>query len=151
MLGKTYDRENCSTARTLEVVGERWSLLILRDAMFAGSTRFMEFQHKLGVAPNILASRLEGFVAAGLMETRPVAVEPTANEYILTAKGMDLQGVLLALAGWGDRWAAPDGPPILYRHETCGGEVHARVTCEGCGDEVPPSEVRAWPGPGAEV
>jgi DNA-binding HxlR family transcriptional regulator len=70
MLGRTYDQENSSAARTLEIVGERWSLLIIRNAMFAGSTRFTEFQRKLGIAPNILSGRLDRFVEAGLMQTR---------------------------------------------------------------------------------
>jgi len=149
VLGRTYDRENCSAARTLELVGERWSLLILRDAMFTGLSRFTEFQHKLGIAPNILSSRLERFVAAGLMELRPVRDEPTAHRYVLTAKGLDLQAVVVTLTEWGDRWAAPQGPPIVYRHEGCGGRVHHRLSCEECRGELVPGQVRTHPGPGA--
>ena len=80
MLGRLYESEICSAARALEVVGERWSLLILRNAAFAGQTRFSEFERRLGIAPNILASRLEGFVAAGLMEVRPNAEHKGQNE-----------------------------------------------------------------------
>ena len=149
MLGRTYDRENCSAARTLEVVGERWSLLIIRNAMFAGSTRFTEFERKLGIAPNTLSSRLDRFVEAGLMETRPLAGDPDTNEYVLTPKGLDLQPVIVALTEWGDRWAAPQGPPIVFEHEQCGGRVHQHLSCEDCGAAPAPAQVRARPGPGA--
>jgi DNA-binding HxlR family transcriptional regulator len=148
MLGRTYDRENCSAARALEVVGERWSLLIIRNAMFAGSTRFTEFQRKLGVAPNILSSRLDRFVEAGLMQTRPLTDEHETREYVLTDKGLDLQPVIVALTEWGDRWAAPQGPPILYEHDGCGGRVHQHLRCEECGADPGPGHVIARPGPG---
>ena len=149
MLGRTYDRENCSAARALEVVGERWSLLIIRNAMFGGLTRFSEFQRALGIAPNILAGRLDGFVTAGLMRTRPLGAGQEAHEYVLTAKGLDLQPVILALSAWGDRWAAPQGPPIVYEHEGCGGRIHQRLECENCGAAPGPTEVAARPGPGS--
>lgn len=148
MLGRTYDRENCSAARALEVVGERWSLLIIRNAMFAGSTRFTEFQRKLGIAPNILSSRLERFVEDGLMETRPVAGGDETREYVLTRKGLDMQPVIIALTEWGDRWAAPQGPPILYEHDDCGGRVHQQLTCDTCTNMPKPGDVLAHPGPG---
>ncbi|MFJ6216177.1 winged helix-turn-helix transcriptional regulator [Streptomyces sp. NPDC092296] len=149
MLGRTYDRENCSVARTLEIVGERWSLLILRDAIFAGSTRFTEFQRQLGIAPNILASRLERFVAAGLMRTRRISEEHATHEYVLTDKGRDLQAVIIALTEWGDRWAAPQGPPIIYRHEGCGGRIRQHLGCDSCDAEPLGDQVGAQPGPGA--
>jgi len=151
MLGRTYDRENCSAARTLELVGERWSLLIIRNAMFAGSTRFTQFERKLGIAPNTLSSRLDRFVEAGLMETRPLAGDPETHEYVLTAKGLDLQPVIVALTEWGDRWAAPQGPPIIYEHEGCGGRVHQRLTCQACTAAPAPAQVRARPGPGMQT
>lgn len=149
MLGRTYDRENCSAARALEVVGERWSLLIIRNAMFAGSTRFTEFQRKLGVAPNILSNRLDTFVASGIMETRPVAGDSETREYVLTGKGRELQPVIIALTEWGDRWAAPDGPPVRYEHDECGSSVQLHLTCGKCGAELAPDRVSAQPGPGA--
>ena len=149
MLGRTYERENCSAARTLEIVGERWSLLILRDAMFAGSTRFTEFQRELGIAPNILSSRLDRFVDAGLMRTRRLKDENAAHEYVLTDKGLDLHSVIIALTAWGDRWAAPQGPPIIYQHESCGGQVHQRLICEDCGNTLVWDQVGTRPGPGA--
>jgi DNA-binding HxlR family transcriptional regulator len=151
MLGRTYDRENCSAARALEVVGERWSLLIIRNAMFAGSTRFTEFQRKLGVAPNILSSRLDRFVEAGLMETRPLAGDSETHQYVLTSKGLDLQGVIVALTEWGDRWAAPQGPPIVFEHEGCGGRIHQQLRCEDCDTRPAPAQVTTRPGPGART
>jgi DNA-binding HxlR family transcriptional regulator len=151
MLGRTYDRENCSAARALEIVGERWSLLIIRNAMFAGSTRFTEFERKLGIAPNTLSSRLDRFVEAGLIETRPLATDPETREYVLTRKGLDLQPVIVALTEWGDRWAAPHGPPIIYEHQDCGGRVHQRLSCENCDAAPEPAQVRARPGPGAHT
>lgn len=149
MLGRTYDRENCSAARTLEIVGERWSLLIIRNALFTGATRFTEFQRALGVAPNILSSRLDRFVEAGLMETRPLSDDHETREYVLTDKGRDIQPVIIALTEWGDRWAAPDGPPITYEHEDCGGRVHVHLSCENCGTEPAGGRVTTSPGPGA--
>jgi DNA-binding HxlR family transcriptional regulator len=149
MLGRTYERENCSAARALEIVGERWSLLIIRNAMFGGMTRFTEFQRALGIAPNILAGRLEWFLEAGLMRTRPLGGDHETHEYVLTAKGLDLQPVIIALTAWGDRWAAPHGPPITYEHEGCGGLIHQHLTCEDCGAAPAPTEVVARPGPGS--
>src|SRR3954451_2285275 len=129
VLGNTYDSQVCSIARSLEIVGERWSLLILRNALFAGSTRYGDFQRSLGVATNVLQDRLDGFVRAGIMERRPSSDQPAQHEYVLTEKGRDFAPALIALTQWGDRWAAPDGPPVLYRHGTCGGEVTVGVRC----------------------
>ncbi|MDE3205948.1 MAG: helix-turn-helix transcriptional regulator [Acidobacteriota bacterium] len=147
MLGKTYERQVCSIARALEVVGERWSLLIVRDALFAAVTRFSDFQHNLGIATNILASRLDAFVAAGIMERRRASDQTEQHEYVLTAKGRDLGPALIALTAWGDRWASPDGPPILYRHTGCGKAVRQQLVCEECG-EIDQAEVAVSPGPG---
>lgn len=150
MLGKRYDDQVCSIARALEVVGERWSLLIVRDALFAGVTRFGDFQHNLKVAPNILTARLDGFVAAGVMERRRYSERPAQHEYLLTAKGRDLGPALIALTTWGDRWASPDGPPILYRHADCGGPVDQQIVCARCGP-IDDAEVSVHPGPGMPV
>jgi DNA-binding HxlR family transcriptional regulator len=144
VLGRMYERENCSAARALELVGERWSLLIIRNAVFSGMTRFSDFERRLGVAPNILAKRLDGFVADGLMERRD------GREYVLTRKGRELATVIVALTEWGDRWAAPQGPPVLFEHEGCGGPVHVRAHCDDCGQEPPADDVVAVAGPGAD-
>jgi DNA-binding HxlR family transcriptional regulator len=116
VLGKTYDNQICSIARALDVVGEPWSLLIIRDAAFAGVTRFADFQHNLGCATNVLAARLESFVEAGIMRRHRYRERPEQYEYLLTEKGRDLAPALIALTAWGDRWDAADGPPVLYRH-----------------------------------
>jgi DNA-binding HxlR family transcriptional regulator len=141
MLGRTYDKEICSAARALEVAGERWSLLILRNAAFAGMTRFTDFQKSLDIAPNILTARLEHFVEAGIMTTSAGAEGyPT---YHLTKKGLDFKLVIIALTEWGDRWAAPDGPPIVYEHEECGGRVRHGLHCKRCAESPRPQHVRA--------
>ena len=147
MLGKSYDAEVCSIARALEVVGERWSVLIVRNALFAGSTRFSDFQRSLGLATNILTTRLDGFVDAGIMRRHRYSEQPEAYEYLLTEKGRALAPALIALTEWGDRWAAPDGPPILYRH-TCGSDISHQVVCATCGRVDDPADVQALPGPG---
>lgn len=142
MLGRLYTGQICSAARTLEIVGERWSLLIVRNAMFAGMTRFVDFQRSLGIAPNILANRLGGFVKAGILELRPGDSGGRA-EYVLTSKGRDLQPIIVALTEWGDRWAAPDGGPITYEHEGCVGRVALKMECASCGDSPPAADVKA--------
>lgn len=142
MLGKLYDSQVCSIARALELVGERWSLLIIRDALFARVTRFNDFQANLGIAPNVLTTRLESFVASGIMERDGSA------DYILTTKGEALAVALIALTEWGDEWASPVEPPILYRHTACGqGAVHAAAVCDECG-VVPADEIGVRIGPG---
>ena len=148
MLGKTYDAQVCSIARALELVGERWTLLILRNALFAGSTRYGEFQRSLGVATNILQTRLDGLVTAGIMERQPSAQQLELHEYVLTQKGRDFAPALIALTEWGDRWAAPDGPPILYQHATCGSAVSVDVQCVTCGTIEAVVNIQALPGPG---
>jgi DNA-binding HxlR family transcriptional regulator len=140
MLGRTYDGQDCSAARTLEIVGERWSLLIIRDALFAGMTRFSEFERSLGIAPNVLAVRLAWFVEAGLMTIEPVSEDSELSEYRLTEKGTELAPVVVALTEWGERWVEPIGP-IVYKHRECGGLVSQVITCASCGEEVHPADV----------
>jgi DNA-binding HxlR family transcriptional regulator len=142
VLGRLYEDEVCSAARALEAVGERWSLIIIRNAMFAGTTRFTDFQRSLGVASNVLAKRLDSFVAAGLFELRPSLATGHA-EYFLTPKGLDLKPVVIALTEWGDRWAAPDGPPVTYEHEDCHGRVELRMRCTRCDQDPPAAKVGA--------
>jgi DNA-binding HxlR family transcriptional regulator len=149
MLGRTYERQNCSAARALELIGERWSLLIIRDAVFGGTTRFVDFQRSLGIARNILAARLDRFVEEGIMERRLYSERPPHHDYVLTDKGRDLQPIVLALTRWGDRWAAPAGPPVLFDHADCGGQLEQRFVCTVCGDTTTPGQVVSRPGPGA--
>ena len=148
MLGNTYDSQVCSIARALELVGERWSLLIVRDALFAGVTRYSEFQENLGIATNVLKTRLDGLVAAGIMERRAHSGQPELHQYLLTDKGRDLTPALIALTEWGDRWAAPDEPPILYSHTVCGAPATVQTMCAHCGSVHDPTELQARPGPG---
>jgi DNA-binding HxlR family transcriptional regulator len=148
MLGKAYESEVCSIARALEVVGERWSLLIIRNALFAGSTRYSDFQRSLGIATNILKDRLDGFVDAGIMRRHRYSEQPGLYEYLLTDKGRDFAPALIALTEWGDRWSGPDGPPIVYSHTVCGSGVSHEVVCATCGRLDDPAEVQARPGPG---
>lgn len=122
MLGRRYEGQDCSAARTLELVGERWSLLILRDAMFGACTRFSQFQNSLGIATNILAKRLDGFVEAGLMERR---VSGDQGEYVLTQRGLELKPVIIALTEWGDRWLRAG--PIVYESESDGKRVELQL------------------------
>lgn len=150
MLGRLYQRENCSAARALELVGERWSLLIIRNAVFAGMTRFSEFERGLGIATNVLATRLDSFVAEGLMEVVSAEEPGSAHRYELTDKGRQLGVIVMALTQWGDRWAAPQGPPILLQHGECGHRAFLTLECEACGDLAGVEEVVAVAGPGAD-
>ena len=136
----------CSTAQTLEVVGEWWTLLIVRDAFF-GVRRFEEFQRRLGLSRSVLAGRLARLVEHGVLETRPYESRPPRVEYLLTAKGRDLFPVLVALQQWGDRWARAD-PPVVLRHRGCGRITHPHLVCSECGEVVDAAAVEAEPGPG---
>jgi DNA-binding HxlR family transcriptional regulator len=147
VLGSRYDSQVCSISRTLEVFGERWTLLIMRNALFAGSTRFVEFQRSLGVATNVLSARLTHPVEQGVLDrVQPGPADPT--EYDLTDKGRDLLPALVALTDWGDRWAAPDGAPVEYRHGPGEHAVHASLVCDECGPLPSTTDVEALPGPG---
>jgi DNA-binding HxlR family transcriptional regulator len=146
MLGRTYDAQICSAARALEQVGERWSLLIIRDALFADVTRFREFQRRLGVAPNILKRRLDRFVEDGVMEMRPYSRSEQLHEYVLTEKGRELRPVIIALTTWGDHWLAPEGPPIIYTHAECGGDTVQLTSCTRCDEARSNLDVSTRPG-----
>jgi len=144
----SFEDVNCSVAQCLEVVGEWWSLLIVRDA-FLGVTRFDDFQARLGISRNILNQRLNHLVDNGVLERVRYWDHPPRWEYHLTQKGRDLWNVITAMRQWGDRWAAPDGPPLKVRHKTCGRLVKAVSVCSHCGEVLDPRAVTAVPGPGA--
>lgn len=147
MLSRGYDNQTCSIARALEIVGERWTLLILRDAQL-GIRRFDEFQADLGIATNVLTARLATLVDNGLMERVPYQERPVRYEYRLTAKGRELIIPIVALMQWGDRhFAGPEGPPRVARHPDCGGDLRAGLTCERCQATVD-EDVSIVPGPG---
>jgi DNA-binding HxlR family transcriptional regulator len=133
----------CSIARTLDVAGEWWSPLILRDVAY-GVRRFGEIQEDLGISANVLSDRLEGLVAEGLLKTHVYQSRPERHEYRLTEKGADLVPALLALMRWGDRWQWPGGRgPVEVVHEECGHEIAVQVRCEHCDRELQPAELRA--------
>jgi DNA-binding HxlR family transcriptional regulator len=149
MLDSDYPGQNCSAARTLEVIGERWTLLIIRE-VFSRSRRFEAMQRSLGIARNVLAARLQALQDEGILERRLYSHSPPRYEYFLTEKGLDLWPILVALLAFGDRhFAGPEGPPLLIVHKECGGRVNDRRICERCGKELEVREARAVPGPGA--
>ena len=125
----------CSIARALDVVGEWWTPLVLRD-VFLGRRRFEEIQSDLGIARNILSDRLATLVEHGVLERVRYQEHPERFEYRLTPMGADLFGVLMSLMAWGDRWLSPDGPPATLVHQQCGNETHAVVVCECCGEPL---------------
>jgi DNA-binding HxlR family transcriptional regulator len=148
MLGRTYDDQVCSIARTLEVLGERWTLLVVRDALL-GLRRFDDFQHSLGVARNVLTDRLKRLVEAGVLERVPYQERPKRFEYRLTAMGRELAVPVIGLMHWGDRHLAePAGPPRLTRHRECGGPLHTALVCPTCDEPVSPADMDVLPGPG---
>lgn len=140
---------NCSIARTLDAVGEWWTLLIVRDAL-QGATRFDEFRDSLGVARGVLSSRLRKLVNQGIFSRRQYCEHPPRYEYTLTEKGRALAPVITALMTWGDTWASgPSGPPVVLIHEPCGHAMHPVQTCPHCHGKVRTGTVRSVPGPGA--
>ncbi|HEX7293082.1 MAG TPA: helix-turn-helix domain-containing protein [Solirubrobacterales bacterium] len=148
MLHSDYRGQVCSIARSLEVIGERWSLLIVRDVM-NGNRRFDELQKGLGIARNVLSARLQRLVDEEILERRPYQTSPERFEYFLTEKGLDLWPALVALLAWGDRYSpTPGGPPMLIVHKECGGRVSDRGVCESCGEVLHARDARAMPGPG---
>jgi DNA-binding HxlR family transcriptional regulator len=138
---------NCSIARSLDVVGEWWTLLVLRD-VFLGIRRFEAIQADLGIARNVLSDRLGTLVDHGVLTKRRYHEHPARYEYVLTEMGRDLLPVLAALMRWGDRWLSPDGPPMLIIHRTCGQPVEWGGTCATCGVTVTARDVRMVKGPG---
>ncbi|MFN2525176.1 MAG: winged helix-turn-helix transcriptional regulator [Actinomycetota bacterium] len=136
----------CSVARTLDAIGDRWSLLIIRDA-FYGVRRFDAFQRDLGVARNILTDRLQKLVDKGVLERRPYEERPPRYEYRLTEQGRDLVGVVLAMMRWGDRWTGEGGAPVSIIHTTCGHVTQPVVACSECGGELHLEDLLADPIP----
>ena len=142
---------NCSIARTLSVVGDRWTLLLLRDC-FLGARRFDQFSESLGLSPHLLSTRLVKLVEAGVLERHPYQQKPTRYEYRLTEKGRDLYPVIAGLVRWGDRWMADDeGPPVTLIHRDCGHATTPTLVCSECGDGIDPRNIRAAISPRAGV
>ena len=149
MLGRTYDKEVCSAARALEIAGERWSLLILRNAAFAGMTRFTDFQKSLDIAPNMLTRRLNALVDAGLLERRRYSERPPRDEYVPTSRGRDFRPVLVALFAWGNRHFAPEGASVLLVDAETGSTVDPILVDRVTGRPITEADHRYIAGPAA--
>jgi DNA-binding HxlR family transcriptional regulator len=135
----------CSVARTLSVVGDRWTLLILRDA-FLRTRRFEDFQGSLGITRHRLADRLRKLVANGILERVRYQERPARYDYRLTEKGRDLYPVIVSLVSWGDRWmAGKEGPPIELIHRRCGHHISPTLTCPECGTPISARDMQARP------
>jgi DNA-binding HxlR family transcriptional regulator len=143
--------ERCSVARTIAVIGDRWTLLILRDC-FLRVRRFDAFEERLGITRHILADRLKKLVAHGVLQKVPYQQNPVRYDYRLTQSGLDLYPLLACLRHWGDRYAAGrSGPPMLFRHRDCGHVFDPVVICSECGEPIDPRAVEVLPGPGAQA
>lgn len=137
---------HCSLARTLDVVGDSWSLLLIRDVQL-GIDTFEEIVRDLGISRALLAARLETLVAHGILDRVNYSARPPRSRYLLTEAGRDLVPVLIALTMWGDRWRAPEGPPVVFRHD-CGSVLEAHVQCRSCGKQITTDSLTPVAGPG---
>lgn len=137
----SFAEMSCSMARTLEVVGDWWTLLIIRD-VFMGTHRFDDFERSLGVARNILSTRLRSLVDSGILERRPYQTRPERFEYVLTEKGVDLFPIVVALIRWGDLWEFGSKPaPVAVVHRSCGHDSQAQTVCSHCGSVLHADDV----------
>ena len=141
------DGLECSVARSWQVLGERWTMLVLREC-FNRTRRFEDFQSHLGMARNVLTDRLATLVGEGILEKRQYQERPPRYEYRLTEKGLELYPVLVAIMKWGDRWKSDNKPPVRLIHTLCDHEIDAKFVCAHCEEELRAREVRAEPGPG---
>lgn len=147
MLPRAYEEQNCSIARALEVIGDRWTLLIVRDAL-QGLRRFQDFQESLGLSRHVLADRLERLVGEGILRRRRYQERPERHEYVLTPMGLDLWKVLTLLTLWGDEhYPAEGGKPRIIRHRGCGGSIDDRLHCGRCGQELEREDLELALGP----
>jgi DNA-binding HxlR family transcriptional regulator len=146
---RPFEGQNCSIATTLAIVGERWTLLVMREILL-GRRRFADIKRNTGAASNILSDRLDTLVEHGLLKRRRYSDQPESYEYVPTARGRDLNPVLVALMQWGDRHAAGSkGPPRVFVHTACGHDAHPHLSCSHCDRPIEPHELRVRPGPGA--
>jgi DNA-binding HxlR family transcriptional regulator len=137
--------DSCSIARTLDVLGDTWSVLVIRE-MFLGTHRFDQLLEHLGIARNILAARLRRLVEHGILTKRLYQPHPPRFEYHLTRKGVDLYPVVVGLMQWGDRYlAGPSGGPIVLEHTACGRQTELVPACSACGEPISPRDMRALP------
>lgn len=146
-----FGEMTCSIARTLDVAGEPWSPLIVRN-IYVGINRFDQLQESLGISRKVLAERLRWLTASGVLERREYSDKPVRHEYALTEMGLDLVEVLMVMVRWGDKWLAGQaGPPVLYRHHACGQISHVELHCSECGRPMGPADIDVLPGPGADT
>jgi DNA-binding HxlR family transcriptional regulator len=147
VLHRDYDTQVCSVARALEVVGERWTLLLVRSVML-GVRRFDDLQAHTGVTRSVLTARLRRLVDEGVLERRPYQDRPPRYEYVLTTKGLGLWTVVEHLRQWGDEhYAEPEGVPVIVEHRGCGGHPDGHLLCDRCGQALEARDVRAVAGP----
>jgi DNA-binding HxlR family transcriptional regulator len=149
MQRKSFGNMQCPIARSLERVGEWWSILILRDA-FQGLTRFDQFQKNLDIAPNMLTRRLNALVEAGLLERRRYSERPPRDEYVLTPRGRDFRPVLWALLAWGNKHFAPEGASVVLVDKETGTEIEPVMVDAASGRTLMERKVRSAPGPAAD-
>ena len=132
----------CSVARSLAVVGDRWTLMIVRD-LFLGATRFEQLRKSLKISRTVLTDRLNLLESEGVVTRRAYQEKPTRYRYLLTAKGMDLYPIIMTLVHWGDKYyAGEEGPPVLYQHRTCGHDFTPVLTCSECREELAPLDTK---------
>ncbi|WP_433756210.1 winged helix-turn-helix transcriptional regulator [Nocardia sp. CA-135398] len=139
--------EPCSITRPLVILGDRWTLVILKYS-FAGVRRFNAFHNVLGISRSRLQDRLDRLIEHGILVKQKAAVG-AHEEYRLTPKGHDIYPILMAIRDWGDTYMAPDGPPVHYRHRDCTGEGHIKFECDSCGTELTARDISADPTPQA--
>jgi DNA-binding HxlR family transcriptional regulator len=147
MARASFDQMNCSIARTLDVIGDAWTPLILRDISI-GITRFDAIQRDLGISRKVLSERLASLIEHGILQRVPYQDKPVRYDYYPTEKGADLGFVLLAMQTWGNRWAfGESGPPLLLRHEPCGATIEAVTACSNCGERLAVGDLTPLRGP----
>lgn len=149
MLHREYQTQVCSVARSLEVVGERWSLLIVRSVL-QGVVRFDDLKEALGITRSVLTTRLQHLCAEGVLERTPYSDRPPRFEYRVTEKGAELWPLLAHLLRWGDKYyPEPAGAPLLVEHAECGGAPDGNLVCDRCGTSLRAADVEVRPGPGS--
>ncbi|MTT53987.1 transcriptional regulator [Alcanivorax sp. VBW004] len=142
MRWQDIDQQPCSLARSLAIIGDNWTLLVLRDC-FLGVRRFDDFQQRLGVTRHVLSDRLRKLADGGVLEKVAYLERPLRHEYRLTTMGRDLYPVIAHLAQWGDKYLAGDaGPPLVRVHRQCGEPLEAKLQCGHCGDSVEAQDIR---------
>ena len=147
----SFAKMHCSLARGLDLIGDWWSPLIVRD-LYLGLARFDELIENLGISRNLLTRRLKSLVRSGIVERKVYRRKPIRYGYALTEAGRDLVPAILALTAWGDRWARPkEGSPMLFVHQACGHQFQPQVTCSACGEVITGDAVKTLGGPGGAM